>query len=253
MKFPETERVIYEKNPLAEVVCQLRFPRILAIDDRIPADFQTALGAEYPFVETREVVQFNFGESNQVKRTHYDFSTDGRTYTISLSSDALVITTSKYERWEIFIAHIEHATKCLSSVYSVPIFTRIGLRYIDVISRELLGLREERWSNLIRPSALGLLYEDAVPIEDVIELSAAHIFKLNECDKVMLRTGLGRTEGTGDEIVFVVDGDFFRDEPVKSLSDTLAILAEFNKAAGSAFRWIIDRRLHDALVPRHIS
>jgi hypothetical protein len=40
MEFPEAERVIYSRNPLAEVACQLRFPRILALDERIPADFQ---------------------------------------------------------------------------------------------------------------------------------------------------------------------------------------------------------------------
>ena len=37
MKFPDVERVIYQKNPLVEVVCQCVFSRIFAIDERVPA------------------------------------------------------------------------------------------------------------------------------------------------------------------------------------------------------------------------
>ena len=32
MELPESERVIYEHNPLIEVVCQLRYPPILKIN-----------------------------------------------------------------------------------------------------------------------------------------------------------------------------------------------------------------------------
>ena len=40
MPFKDTERVIYNKNPLIEVVCQLRFPRILTISETQPTSFQ---------------------------------------------------------------------------------------------------------------------------------------------------------------------------------------------------------------------
>lgn len=43
MLFPPTQRVIYHKNPLVEVVCQLRFPTILKIDAEIPVAFQEAV------------------------------------------------------------------------------------------------------------------------------------------------------------------------------------------------------------------
>ena len=43
MPFPVTKRIIYKKNPLVEVICQLRFPPILSIDTEIPARFQGAI------------------------------------------------------------------------------------------------------------------------------------------------------------------------------------------------------------------
>ena len=48
MPFPEVKRVIYKKNPLDRVICQLRFAPILKIDAEIPADFQEMIRADFP-------------------------------------------------------------------------------------------------------------------------------------------------------------------------------------------------------------
>jgi hypothetical protein len=41
--FPESERIIYAKNPLESVICQLRFPAILKISSEPPVEFQETL------------------------------------------------------------------------------------------------------------------------------------------------------------------------------------------------------------------
>jgi hypothetical protein len=38
--FPPSSRVVYRRAPLIEVVCQLRFPTLLSIESKPPADFQ---------------------------------------------------------------------------------------------------------------------------------------------------------------------------------------------------------------------
>ena len=48
MVFPNFERVVYKKNPLEEVICQLRFPPILRIDSGNAADFQDVIRQDYP-------------------------------------------------------------------------------------------------------------------------------------------------------------------------------------------------------------
>lgn len=56
MPFPEVKRVIYKKNPLHQVICQLRFPPILKVDAEIPSIFQEKIRGEFPnFKETTEV------------------------------------------------------------------------------------------------------------------------------------------------------------------------------------------------------
>jgi len=51
--------LIYAKNPLEMVICQVRFPAILKISSEPPADFQEALRREYPLF--REVPPLDVG------------------------------------------------------------------------------------------------------------------------------------------------------------------------------------------------
>ena len=46
--FSNEPRFIYSSNQLGEVICQLRFPDILSIETKLPADFQDAIRAEFP-------------------------------------------------------------------------------------------------------------------------------------------------------------------------------------------------------------
>jgi uncharacterized protein (TIGR04255 family) len=47
MTFPEdSPRVIYGRNPLEQVICQIRFPTILKIDTELPAAFQEQIRSD---------------------------------------------------------------------------------------------------------------------------------------------------------------------------------------------------------------
>ena len=252
MKFPEVERVIYEKNPLAEVVCQCMFPRVLAIDEGIPATFQREMGPNYPFVETREVVSFSMnlpGELSPAKRVHYLFSTEDRRFTVALSSEFIAISTSNYKQWAEFKTHIEAALEALAGSYAVPIFTRIGLRYIDVVSKEDLGLGDCLWKDLFRSSALGLFGEDDIKAEALLEMTSVTALALDDVGKAQIRTSFSRSLEGRKNLSFTIDSDFFEENPVKGTGDAIRVLSEFNKDAGRAFRWFITERLHDALGP----
>lgn len=254
MEFPPVERVLYDHNPLAEVVCQIRFPRILAVDEGVPANFQRALGNQYPFVETQEIARFSVSlgvpSPAPSASTQYIFRTEDGAYKITLWSEAVAISTERYVSWEEFFPHVVSALDALTQSYSVSLFTRIGLRYVDLISRKALGLSEMLWGDLIRQSALGLLAESAIPISEVAELSAVTALKLDDGAICVVRTGLGRAEKTGEEQIFAVDSDFYKEGPIKGVDDAADICGKFNTAAGRAFRWFIRDPLHQALGPR---
>src|SRR5260370_1097479 len=51
MTFPDSPRVIYNTNPLEEVICQLKFPPILKIESVPPATFQDEIRSTYPLFQ----------------------------------------------------------------------------------------------------------------------------------------------------------------------------------------------------------
>lgn len=252
MDFPDVERVIYDNNPLSEVVCQVRFPRILAIDERLPSEFQVGLGSEFPFVEAREAINIAAAftaDMASLRRTHYDFQNEARDTTITLCSEFVAVTSRSYQRWEHFSGHIERALTALEKSYPIPMFTRIGLRYVDTISREDLGLSGTKWSDLIKRAALGIVADNVIPISDVEELLNTAVLNLPR-GKVAIRTGIRQVEPNSDFTVFVVDSDFFYDQPVKGKQDATDLCSTFNRYAGRAFRWFITDQLHAALGPQ---
>lgn len=57
MLFSDRPRSHYRAAPVREVICQLRFPTILTINNVEPADFQEAIRAEFPqYVRRQDAV-----------------------------------------------------------------------------------------------------------------------------------------------------------------------------------------------------
>ena len=52
--FSKEPRCNYQNNQLMEVICQLRFPEILAISAKAPVDFQEAIRGEFPQYAVRQ-------------------------------------------------------------------------------------------------------------------------------------------------------------------------------------------------------
>ena len=87
---------------------------------------------------------------------------------------------------------------------------------------------------MIRLSALGLLAEPEIPIGDVVEFNAAIALKLAPSGLAVLRTGLGQTAAAGEELVFVVDGDFFEEGSIKGVDHAYELCERFHAKIGRA-------------------
>jgi len=115
MAFPDAPRVIYENNPLDEVICQLRFPPILRIDAEPPAGFQEQIRDEYPFYETKEALKLPAGLPQGLAqsliadlpfagRKSHTFGSRDQVWSLSLNREFLALTCQAYTRWEDFEA-----------------------------------------------------------------------------------------------------------------------------------------------------
>ena len=256
--FPEAERVIYNKNPLESVICQLRFPAILKISSEPPVAFQDALRKHYPLFREVPSLDMAAGVPRELSALMgkllpapatkaYELSSEDGIWQIVLTQESLALTCKKYHRWEQFEAALETARSLLLSIYEPPFFTRIGLRYRDVISRYGLGLRDVPWDQLLTSELAGELHSRIA--ESVEQTWHQLVLRLQtDAAKVTLQHGLGIKDG-GE--CYIIDCDFYTVERT-GVQDAGRILDYFNRQAGRFFKWCIAERLHAAMEPNPI-
>lgn len=261
MQFPETERVIYEKNPLEQVICQLRFPPILRIEANTPAGFQDQIRnifpqfqekAEFAAILPPELVQILSQEIIQSLRpSHklYQFATTDDSLVVNLASGFVSLTSSSYERWENFIEVLTIIQDALIREYSPAHYTRIGLRYRNLIQKQALGLQEAEWQELLNKD---LIRELATPdLEDNIYDIAHRILMRLDSDqsRVHIQHGLFIDSETKQTVGYGIDCDYFI-EGEMNVDAAIDQLNEFNRYNRRLFRWCISDRLHNAMGPR---
>jgi uncharacterized protein (TIGR04255 family) len=259
MKFPESQRVAYSRNPLVEVICQLRFPKILRIETEAPVSFQEAIRAEYPNLNTSRI-ELPFLSNLQTNSpsivmgqglTHEFLDKEGK-WKLVLSSDFIALSTMHYEKWEDFRTRLSTAIHLLIKHYSPSHFTRIGLRYQDLIVRSELELIQHPWRSLLQPPILGVFIADKLSEEDFVEALSVFACRLDYADAVLrVRYGLARKDES-EELGYLIDADFYT-ENITEISDATHFLDQFNREAGNFFRWCIREELQQALQPKPIT
>ncbi len=261
--FPESPRTVYGRNPLIEVICQLRFPPILRIAAEAPAAFQERIRADYPLLSEKApgvnielppgvplaLAEMMKGALPRRKLSGYNFASADEKWKVTLTQDFLSLSTQQYTRWEHFREHLEGPLQALIAVYAPAFLIRIGLRYQDLIQKSRLGLpADTKWSELIKPYIAGVhaVPELAGAIEESICQLLISLPRFN--GKVRLNYGIVRT-GESDEDCFVIDNDFYTEERTKN--DAVdGILSYFNRQSGNLFRWCIEERLRNAMEPQ---
>lgn len=255
MVFPSSDRVLYGNNPLQQVICQLRFPPILRIDSDNAADFQDEIRDDYPLYSEEDSMQdlplpeplvklINAGpRPNPVKK----FSSPDQQWTVSLAQNFIALTAERYERWEGFRDRLCRGVIALQQIYKPAFYTRVGLRYRDVIYRSNLELHDVPWSELLAPSIVSELASDLA--HAVREVNHVTLIDLgNGQGRARIRHGLANDTET-DEEVYHIDADFFSDE--RTECDAVNQKLDFFKTqAARFFRWCLTERLHDAMDPQ---
>lgn len=253
--FPDHPRTVYERNPLQEVICQVRFPTILEIEAQPPADFQERLRDELPVLERainraaqqipQELLEAIGGPP---AGSGYTFRDEEGVKSVTLLADSLTIATRKYERWEVFWAHCQQAISALTDLYRPAFYKRIGLRYTNLITRNSIGLDDCRWSELLsEPVVSELVSSDWEGLVDEAQHQVRCVDPKTG-DGLFFQHGIVDAEGS-NEAQYIIDFDFYRGGRVEA-AEIHDLFAVYNRRIGRAFRWAITDRLHDALGPR---
>ena len=257
--FTHKERCRYRENPLAEVICQLRFPEILAISAEAPVEFQEAIRSEYPGFARRQELPApritgtpgNLTLQKQQPITNYQFSSPDGVWRVNLTGTFISLTCSRYTCWEDFAARLDKPLAAFIRIYKPAYFERVGLRYLNFISRFQLGLEGVPFSELIAPCYLGPLAEDDVQEASATRCSVDAEMALRGGCRVKLHAGPGlvkRGNKEDKEVKFIFDQDLYMPGQLK-LNLVAGALQTLHTQADSIFRGAITDKLHEAMEP----
>lgn len=266
MEFPDSPRVIYSINPLDQVICQLRFPAILRIDSQSPYEFQDQIRNAFPLYSegkdlspdipveildqlSRETV-VNFPSSFN-NRMNYHFESVDKIWMVNLTNNFIALSAKKYDRWENFRSHLAMILEPFQRIYQPAFFSRIGLRYIDIINRSKFQLENNKWTDLIQPYILGVISSDHIKSDDIKNsLSTDEILLDNNQGLVRLLHGFA-TEKSSGNIVYFIDSDSFCESQAE-VQNVFSKLDYFNQNGWRLFRWCITDLLHNAMQPKSL-
>lgn len=267
MKMPGVERVIYTHNPLSEVVCQVRFQKLSELENELPEALRNCFeNIGYKNIkQTKQSVLSVSVDSGQGKSEAIvsplisTLTSSGGDWSVAICSEFLALTSTNYICWEEFLDRLSESLTLFFSIYRDAIGVRLGLRYIDIIERDVVGLDNEPWQNLISSFLLGPMQQPLIGLNESESLADGYAMqaniKMNDA-RLILNSAL-LTSNVNNARAFLIDADHYVD-----LADSAPIITNLNQVtesfiklhdnASELFRKCITEKLHDALGPKPI-
>lgn len=240
LPFPHQADVPLERAPVAEVVCQVRFPPILRIAREEPSDFQEKVRGRFPELEIEQSLLVRLpnnvseGLQTEPRPKIYRFHAPDRQTTISLGVNFYALSTTRYTHWPDFLNDLMLAHTALQAVYQPAYAIRLGLRYIDRFTLANTGytstndIRSLFRPELVAPIA-GELWE---PTDNYL---SQHLLQDDDGARLALRFGYRVEEA---EPGFILDFDYYQEGQL-ALDDLAARCDRYHTAIYNAFRWCL--------------
>lgn len=260
--FSNEERCLYNKNPLVDVICQLRFPEILRIATSAPAEFQDEIRKEYPHFSARKDTTApiitgrpgNFSLENRPAAINYHFTSLDGVWLVNLTTKFISLSCRKYTRWEDFAGRLDCLLSAFIKIYQPACFERIGLRYLNAISRNALDMGDSPFDELIQPAYLGPLANQAMEERHITRCSIDMEAAIQGGCNLKLHAGPGRIKRNGvddGEVKFIFDQDLYMEGNVP-VNYAAGALQTLHSQAFPIFRGGITSALHHAMEPETI-
>lgn len=256
MNFEEFKRVEYEHNTLFEVLFQARFPEIMKISQDVPAKFQDIVRKEgYPELASETPVL----PSDMPKELDaaisitkvFHFLSEDKDWKISLAKDFIALTCNgNYRNYADFRGKLEKVLQIFSEIYEPSYFTRIGLRYKNVINKTSLphtklGI-ETFIPKHIFPELKTSIAENIEILQKVSLFNDGDI-KANVIHVLSKVSGRFRRKQFTNERSYVIDVDCFSENRIGGINDLLARCDIFKHHSWNIFQWSITDSLRNAM------
>lgn len=241
LRFPSADRVPLKRSPLELVVCQVRFPTILSLANGAPPGaFEERIREKYPVPSQKKRVNIELEQGSGALRreteTFWSFEDEAGEWTVSLGQGFLSLETKNYESFDTFLTRFDELVEAIKSEYKVTLQDRLGLRYVDRISRTRDKRLPENWKDQLPAELIPLRKFSDAAVGQLANFETRLAFgdavlaiRCNFVDKSFP----GSTE---DELILDFDCYSEKRAKIASMKDSLS---EFRKEAYAAFRWAI--------------
>lgn len=234
---PEFPPEVFPRSPLKNVICQVRFDEILRVTQE-PVSFQEAMRQRFPRFGRQQGVQLVFGAGvgHAGLASGWQFRTQDGSTVLTLSSGALSLETSRYVDFPSFRSDLTTALAALTSIYNPNQFTRIGLRYVNEVTRQYDQGQRPDWSHWLNDElTIGIARTKGRSLRSAATLLAV---EYPHC-LMNFRYGFAATSSPQHEAeALVVDADYFREADLDPTS-TIDFVSSCNDTAYRVFRWSI--------------
>lgn len=264
VSFENVECVKFKHNLLSEVICQIRFPTILEIEKDVPSDFQNLISEQFPNANARLDMPESEGRFNvsplslsssfsgiQQPRKNYWFSSDDDNCNVNLTRNFLSFSTRNYDCWKDFCVTMNFVVDSFVKIYGRRTLTRIGLRYINAVSKSALGLSENTlWSDLINIHLLGMMGDSKLS-QNIKGMNSSMLLKCDNDISMQIQTGIFvRMDNTSDE-VFLIDNDTFSTKK-NTTDDVMSLLDSLHEEPRKFLHYAITEKLRSIMEPEVI-
>lgn len=235
-KIPQANHIVFTRNFLQSVICQIKVqPIFLIASDIPPAEFQDKIRKQYPIVRKENNVQVEMQGGN-IKPTRlgntWRFQSEDNLWQVTLDAAFISLESKNYKHFGDFRQKFEEIYDAFVTTYAPSRPERIGLRYINLVRP--INLRTiSDWVKWIKPELFGLIGDDKLIQEPII-----HDFKelqtMQEPGNLILKHGLMRDHEKSQFYLIDIDRYIMG---AKNHEETASFLKQFNTDCFNLFMW----------------
>jgi len=240
-----SERNLDEKFPnsfLREVACELRFPPLLVIENKIP-EFQEKIRDTLPTYTLSTGIPISSGTPSYPSMfNEWIFSSGDVALELKIMINRFALACKAHEGFESFLKAFMQFFKPFYKLYKVDSYDRVGLRYVNIIPLEPKEDPIEEILRLFNPIPDTKLIEKRRPFSYELD------FRWNEDPyKITVKNGLKKSKD-GKTHFYLLDIDAYKPtktEHSKGNLETIIrelhdlVLQEFHNGLKDPFREIL--------------
>jgi len=237
LELEKVPRRRFERNTIVQAFCELRFPTLPEIANDAPRDFVKLIRHAFPHYEHKLDVKLGVTDRGmeQIPQATHRFFSPSKLWTAWLRTSAVGIETRAYVDFESFVAQVGTVMAAAQPCLDTDFFTRVGLRYINVLPAAIGDLEGWVRDELVGPMKPG-------PMSD-----AGHYWcevrGTTEIGTYTFRYGCVGVEGQGQR--YVLDADFAAESV--EWADAPGCIRRLNELNYYLYSWAIGPRTREFL------